>query len=68
MQKEDVFFAPVGAIIIEKAADANLIYGVRKSYLFGGEKNKIAYGFVRTILAASNKNVRKMDQVEDLFA
>ena len=55
MQKEDVFFAPVGAIIIEKAADANLIYGVRKSYLFGGEKKNLPIGSCARFCRPSTK-------------
>ena len=68
VRAEEVLFIPIGVIIIEKAEDGSLIYGVRKSFMLDGDKNRKRFDLIRDNLGKSGKTIKKYDQVLDLFS
>lgn len=67
MKKEDMLWAPVGSLVMEKASDASLIYGVRKSFLFDTAGNKHSFEQMAILMKESGQSVSKMEQVLGLF-
>lgn len=65
--KEEVYYCPAGYLLIERASDSSLIYGLRKSMYFDYDGQKQQFSKTLDLMCASKHNISKMTIVQSLF-